>query len=197
RQHLCGRQGGGHRPQDLSPLDQQARPQVVAAILAARGRPRAWGGGDPTRSPRTPPRSPRPRNSSFLRSPSHGTPVAPPGSCEPVAGVQLHKERTMKLTKILVPLDGSSRAAVPIETAIDLAAAPCSLVLLRAAEAHVLPAVDPTEMQVAVVREAEEYLASVRDDLAKRGITNVETSVWYGAPAHAIIEGARIQKADL
>jgi nucleotide-binding universal stress UspA family protein len=104
---------------------------------------------------------------------------------------------TMKLTKILVPLDGSSRAAVAIDTAIDLAAAPCSLVLIRAAEAHALPGVDPTEMQVNVVREAEEYLASVKDDLAKRGITNVETSVWYGAPAHAIIEGARLQKADL
>jgi nucleotide-binding universal stress UspA family protein len=104
---------------------------------------------------------------------------------------------TMKLTKILVPLDGSSRAAVAIDTAIDLAAAPCSLVLLRAAEAHALPGVDPTEMQVSVVREAEEYLASVRDDLAKRGITKVETSVWYGAAAHAIIEGARLQKADL
>lgn len=103
----------------------------------------------------------------------------------------------MKLTKILVPLDGSSRAAVAIDTAIDLAAAPCSLVLLRAAEAHALPGVDPTEMQVSVVREAEEYLASVRDDLAKRGITKVETSVWYGAAAHAIIEGARLQKADL
>ncbi len=103
----------------------------------------------------------------------------------------------MKLTKILVPLDGSSRAAVAIDTAIDLAAAPCSLVLIRAAEAHALPGVDPTEMQVSVVREAEEYLASVRDDLAKRGITKVETSVWYGAAAHAIIEGARLQKADL
>ena len=103
----------------------------------------------------------------------------------------------MKLTKILVPLDGSNQAAVAIETAIALAAAPFSLVLLRAAEAHVLPGVDPTEMQVSVVHEAEEYLASVKDDLAKRGITNVETSVWYGAPAHAIIEGARLQKADL
>ncbi len=103
----------------------------------------------------------------------------------------------MKLTKILVPLDGSSRAAVAIDTAIDLAAAPCSLVLIRAAEAHALPGVDPTEMQVSVVREAEEYLASVRDDLVKRGITNVETSVWYGAAAHAIIEGARLQKVDL
>jgi len=103
----------------------------------------------------------------------------------------------MKLTKILVPLDGSSLAAVAIDTDVDLAAAPFSLMLLRAAKAHMLPGVDPTEMQVAVVREAEKYLASVQDDLAKRGITNVETSVWYGAPAHAIIEGARLQKADL
>ena len=75
----------------------------------------------------------------------------------------------MKLTKILVPLDGSSRAAVAIDTAIDLAAAPFSLVLLRAAEAHTLPAVDPTEMQVAVVREAEEYLAVMYRLFAKVG----------------------------
>src|SRR6266481_5760074 len=99
----------------------------------------------------------------------------------------------MKLTKILVPLDGSSRAAVAIDTAIDLAAAPFSLVLLRAAEAHALPGVDPTEMQVNVVREAEEYLASVRDDLAKRGITNVEPSVWYVSAAPTLFEGARLQ----
>jgi len=103
----------------------------------------------------------------------------------------------MKLKKILVPLDGSDLAAVAIETAIDLAAGPFNLVLVRAAEAHVLPGVDPTDMQVTVVREAEEYLASVRDDLAKRGITNVETSVWYGAAARAIIDSARLQKADL
>ncbi len=103
----------------------------------------------------------------------------------------------MKPTKILVPLDGSSLAAAAIETAIDLAAGPFSLVLMRAAEAHVLPGADPTDMQVTVVREAEEYLASVRDDLAKRGITNVETSVWYGAAARAIIDAARLQKADL
>ena len=136
----------------------------------------------------------------------------------------------MKLKKILVPLDGSNLAAAAIETAIDLAATPFSLVLVRAAEAHTLPGVDSSavsrrfetwswgrfslvtsapkvgpeftgqctsEMQLSAIREAEEYLASVRADLAKRGITNVETSVWYGAPAHAIIEGARLQKADL
>jgi nucleotide-binding universal stress UspA family protein len=104
---------------------------------------------------------------------------------------------TMKPKKILVPLDGSSLAAAAIETAIDLAAGPFSLVLMRAAEAHVLPGADPTDMQVTVVREAEEYLASVREDLAKRGITDVETTVWYGAAPRAIIDGARLQKADL
>jgi nucleotide-binding universal stress UspA family protein len=48
-----------------------------------------------------------------------------------------------------------------------------------------------------VIREAEEYLASVRDGLAKRGITDVDTSVWYGSPVAAIIDGARLKKVDL
>jgi len=52
-------------------------------------------------------------------------------------------------------------------------------------------------MEVRVVREAEDYLASVRDRLAKRGITDVDTSVWYGEPAPAIPEAARLKKADL
>jgi nucleotide-binding universal stress UspA family protein len=104
----------------------------------------------------------------------------------------------MKPKKILVPLDGSILAAAAIETALDLAVGdPCSLVLVRAAEAHSLPGVDPTEMQVQVVREAEDYLASVREALAKRGITDVDTSVWYGSPAVAIIESARLRKVDL
>jgi nucleotide-binding universal stress UspA family protein len=104
----------------------------------------------------------------------------------------------MKLRKILVPLDGSSLAAAAIETAIDLAAgAPFTLLLIRAAEAHMLPGTDPTDEQVHVVREAEEYLASVRDGLAQRGVTNVDTGVWYGQAAPAIIEGARLKKADL
>jgi len=68
----------------------------------------------------------------------------------------------MKLKKILLPLDGSSLAAAAIDTAIDLAAGtPITLVLIRAAEAHTIPGADPTDEQVQVVREAEEYLASV------------------------------------
>ncbi len=104
----------------------------------------------------------------------------------------------MKLRTILVPLDGSSLAAAAIDTAIDLAAgSPVTLVLIRAAEAHTLPGADPTDEQVQVVREAEEYLASLRESLARRGITNVETSVWYGPAAAAILEGAQFKKADL
>lgn len=103
----------------------------------------------------------------------------------------------MNPKKILVPLDGSSLAEVAIDTAISLAVGPFTFVLIRAAEAHPLPSVDPTESQVAVTHEAEEYLASVRDGLGKRGFTDVDTSVWYGAAAPAIIEAARLKKADL
>lgn len=104
----------------------------------------------------------------------------------------------MKLKKILVPLDGSPLAADAIETAIDLAAgAPVTLVLLRAADAHTLPGADPTNEQVRVVQEAEGYLASMQERLAKRGMTNVETSVWYGPAVAAIVDAARLRKADL
>src|SRR5215475_12812252 len=105
------------------------------------------------------------------------------------------KERAMK---ILVPLDGSSLAEEAIETAIVLAAGgPFTLSLLMATEAHGLPAADPIDAQVRVVREAEEYLASVRDRLARHGITDVDTSAWYGQAAPSILEGARLKKADL
>ena len=103
----------------------------------------------------------------------------------------------MELKRILVPLDGSHLAEGAIDTAINLAVGPFRLALIRVAEASSLPGVDPTEIQVRVVREAEEYLASVKDGLANRGITDVDTAVWYGAAAAAIIEAARLQGADL
>jgi len=105
------------------------------------------------------------------------------------------KDRAMK---ILVPLDGSILAEEAIDTAINLAAGgPFSLSLLRATEVHGLPVADPIDAQVRAVREAEEYLASVRDRLARHGITDVDTSAWYGQAAPAILEGARVKKAEL
>ena len=103
----------------------------------------------------------------------------------------------MKLKKILVPLDGSALAESALAKATDMAGAESTLMLLRAAEAHTLPGVDPTEAQVEVVREAEEYLAAVAARLKEQGVDRVETSVWYGPAASAIVEAARLRKADL
>jgi nucleotide-binding universal stress UspA family protein len=103
----------------------------------------------------------------------------------------------MKLKRILVPLDGSALAEAAIAKATEVAGTECILMLLRAAEAHTLPGVDPTEAQVEVVREAEEYLGTVATRLKEQGIGRVETSVWYGPAASAIVEAARLRKADL
>lgn len=103
----------------------------------------------------------------------------------------------MKLRKILIPLDGSALAESALAKATEVAGNESTLMLLRAAEAHTLPGVDPTEAQVEVVREAEEYLAAVAARLKEQGVERVETSVWYGPAASAIVEAARLRKADL
>ncbi len=104
----------------------------------------------------------------------------------------------MKLDKMLVPLDGSKLAEQALTKALDIAEGDKpTFVLLRAAEASTWPGADPTGEQVRVVREAEEYLEGVKTALARKGIRKVETCVWYGPPASAIVEAAGIAKADL
>jgi nucleotide-binding universal stress UspA family protein len=103
----------------------------------------------------------------------------------------------MKLDKILVPLDGSMLAEAALSTACAFAARDGSTIsLLRAAEATAL-AGDPVAAQVTAIREAEEYLGAVVKRLAEKGATRVETHVWYGPAAVAIVEAATVQKADL
>jgi nucleotide-binding universal stress UspA family protein len=104
----------------------------------------------------------------------------------------------MKVERILVPVDGSVLAEQAVYRAVDLAReTAATLILLRAAEAHTTPGWDPTEAQVSVVREAEEYLDALARRLADGGFTRVETSVWYGPPAPCITEAARARKADI
>lgn len=103
----------------------------------------------------------------------------------------------MKIDKLLIPLDGSKLAEHALGKAVDVAEGEPTFLLLRAAEASTWPGVDPTAEQIRVVREAEDYLEGVKRTLAARGIDRVETSVWYGPPASAIVEAAAVGKADL
>jgi nucleotide-binding universal stress UspA family protein len=104
----------------------------------------------------------------------------------------------MRIKTILVPLDGSILAESALAPAIALAGQHgAKMLLLRAAEAHALPMADPIEAQVHAVRAAEEYVAEVRGRVTQAGIAQVDTSVWYGPPAEAIVEAARFRGADL
>lgn len=105
----------------------------------------------------------------------------------------------MNTRTILVPLDGSPLAEAALRTAIDMArSAPgASIVLLRAAEALGFAGRDPIEAQVAVVREAEDYLEDIAEFVRGEGVARVTTSVWYGPPAPAIVEAAAVVHAGV
>jgi nucleotide-binding universal stress UspA family protein len=103
----------------------------------------------------------------------------------------------MKPGTVLIPLDGSKLAEEALALAIGLAREGATLVLVRATEARATPFTDPNDAQVAVVEEAELYLASVADRLYRVGVKDVETSVWYGSPIEGIADAARLRKADL
>src|SRR5262245_12614375 len=104
----------------------------------------------------------------------------------------------MKVTTILVPLDGSALAEAALEPAIELARERrAKLLLLRAAEAHTLPMADPTDAQVTAVRDGEQYLTEVRDRILRTNTADVDVTVWYGPPAQVIVEAAQYRKADL
>jgi nucleotide-binding universal stress UspA family protein len=103
----------------------------------------------------------------------------------------------MSYQKILVPLDGSPLAEAALPTAAEFAAGGASILLLRAVEAHTLPGLDPSAAQVEVVQEAEDYLAGIKVRLEGKGVRRVETSVWYGPAALAIVEAARLRRIDL
>jgi nucleotide-binding universal stress UspA family protein len=102
-----------------------------------------------------------------------------------------------KLEKILVPLDGSNCAENVLPLVEKLAnELKISISLLRVALAHTFPGVDPTEAQVKVVREAEEYLERIADELKTKGI-KVDTHVRYGNDAEEILEHANQNLIDM
>jgi nucleotide-binding universal stress UspA family protein len=104
----------------------------------------------------------------------------------------------MKLDTVLVPLDGSTLAEGALPRAAELAVASgARMILVRATIAHTFPGGDPIGAQVNVIKEAEAYLAGVAARMRALGVKDVRPSVWYGAPAPAIIDATALTDADL
>jgi nucleotide-binding universal stress UspA family protein len=99
--------------------------------------------------------------------------------------------------KILVPLDGSKLAEGIVPRVEWLAKIhDAEVTLIRVALAHVFPGADPIQHQVNVVREAEEYLAKIEENLKKVGV-RVNSVVRYGHDAQEIVDHARDRAFDL
>ena len=102
-----------------------------------------------------------------------------------------------KEERILVPLDGSQCAETVIPRVEELIAGKeTGICLLRVVFAPTFPGVDPTEAQVKVVREAEEYLKGLENHLRAKGL-DVDTHVRYGNDAEEILDHAAQKDIDL
>jgi nucleotide-binding universal stress UspA family protein len=102
-----------------------------------------------------------------------------------------------KEQRILVPLDGSLCAETVIPRVEELIAGKeTGICLLRVASASTFPGVDPTEAQVKVVQEAEEYLKGLENHLKAKGL-DVDTHVRYGNDAEEILDHAAQKDIDL
>jgi nucleotide-binding universal stress UspA family protein len=102
-----------------------------------------------------------------------------------------------KRERILVPLDGSKCAEMILPRVEELVSGKNKgICLLRVVFASTFPGVDPTEAQVKVVREAEEYLKGLENGLRAKGL-DVDTHVRYGDDAEEILDHAALQEIDL
>jgi len=101
-----------------------------------------------------------------------------------------------KLERVLIPLDGSECAEMILPKVEKLATElKASIALLRVAYAHTFPGVDPSDAEVKVVREAEEYLRGIENRLKAEGF-KVDSHVRYGNDAEEILDHAAQKDID-
>jgi nucleotide-binding universal stress UspA family protein len=101
-----------------------------------------------------------------------------------------------KLERVLVPLDGSGCAEMILPKVEKLATElKASIALLRVAYAHTFPGVDPSDAEVKVVHEAEEYLRGIENRLKTKGF-KVDSHVRYGNEAEEILDHAAQKDID-
>jgi nucleotide-binding universal stress UspA family protein len=101
------------------------------------------------------------------------------------------------LQNILLPLDGSPLAELAIPYATTLARrAGASIVLVQAVQAHTPPGMDQTDAELDVMSRAQTYVQSIVARLDADHVRAV-AHVYYDDPAHAILDAAERQSADL
>ncbi len=99
--------------------------------------------------------------------------------------------------RILVHLDGSRCGEYILPKVEELASSlRAGICLLRVTSAHTFPGMDPSEAEVKVVREAEEYLKSLEDQLKAKGF-DVDTHVRYGNEVEEILDHAAQKEIEL
>lgn len=98
---------------------------------------------------------------------------------------------------ILIPLDGSKLAESILAEVEELALLiNAKLNLICVSKAHVLPGLDPTDEQVRVVKEAQEYLENIKKELSAKKI-DINLHTPYGNPADKILEVCKRHDIDL
>jgi nucleotide-binding universal stress UspA family protein len=101
------------------------------------------------------------------------------------------------LTRILVPLDGSTLAESILPQVVELAALRRGEIhLLRVAHAHALPGAGAVEAQVRALDEARAYLDRLDARLRSQDLP-VRSVVRYGQPVEEILDHALASGADL
>ena len=98
---------------------------------------------------------------------------------------------------ILVPLDGSSLAQQIIPHVKELARLTgAEISLLRVVLAHSFPGTDPSNEQLEVLHEAEDYLGGLEEQLKKEDF-KVSVHVRYGHDASEILDHAKREEIDV
>lgn len=101
-----------------------------------------------------------------------------------------------KEERILVPLDGSECSENILPKVEELAnSLKRGICLLRVVSAHTFLSTDPIDAEVKAVREAEQYLEGLKDQLQSKGL-DVDTHVRYGNDVQEILDHASQKEID-
>ncbi len=105
----------------------------------------------------------------------------------------------MKITKILVALDGSRWAEAALPKAVELVSdnSDAKVVIVRAVRPATQDGGALTKARVHAVNEAADYLGDVAARLREQGVRPVTRSVLYADAGPAIVSVARAVKADV